>query len=76
MNAPKWFYIIIAMPLLTSCESDDKKLERLGGDKQTACLAAEWNYQAYLKHEQDAKEWMESRRRCDLATREYNRFMR
>lgn len=69
----------------TACESDEAKLTRLNGDRAVACLLAEKYHNEYEmvslqkpSHLKDSltRQSVEWSTKCDLATREVNRFMR
>lgn len=72
--------------LLSACESDEKKLTRLSQDQAVACLVAQSSQKAFdvtnkQKHhspDRDSllREALEDRTKCELATRDLNRFMR
>lgn len=77
--------------VLTACQSDEEKLQRLQGDQAVHCLLVEKyreDYDLARKADHDAnvarsdhtdsllREWGDRKAKCDLATRELNRFMR
>jgi hypothetical protein len=75
---------ITILVVVCACESEDERLERLETDKVTACLRAERFYDRYRSRTDSSdemrdslgEEWQAEKRKCDLATRELNRFMR
>lgn len=74
--------------LLTACESDADKLQRLNGDRAVNCLLAQKYQREYELAEapksppnlplKDSlfREYMDYNTKCELATRDLNRFMR
>lgn len=76
---------------LTACESDTDKLQRLSQDRAVECLLVQKyreDYEAAREANKTAKkawssevdtllsQWSERNTKCELATRELNRFMR
>lgn len=94
---PRLLPALVLLPALLACESDEKKIARLEGERTMHCLL-EQSYRdkytaarfpkgitvAVTKHpppetpESDSlrRRWMDHHTKCELATREYNRFMR
>jgi hypothetical protein len=84
--------LLALLAVLVGCESDAKKLERLEGRKAVECLLqqAYWtkfDSVAYphgpTSHQIKSPEadslrrvWNDHRTKCELATRDYNQFMR
>jgi hypothetical protein len=78
---------ITSMLLLTACQSDSDKLQRLQGDQTMYCLNAQADMREFelasrpLSPPVPSKdslfgEYMKHKTACDLATRDLNRFMR
>lgn len=85
MRTRSWFYVAVAVALLTACESDEAKLQRLSGERAVQCLLVDKYREDYLAAKRNpsnpyadtlGQQWMEANTKCELATREYNRFMR
>jgi hypothetical protein len=92
MQTPKWFYIIIAAcaVVVTGCESDAKKIQRLQQEQSIACLEdGRPNLADQVAHNMDSANHQTPAQRqvtvdslvagihtrCLLATREMNKFM-
>ena len=78
-------FITLLLMVSTACESDESKLQRLNGDRAVNCILAEkyrreFEMVALQKRSplQDSLARMstEYNAKCELSTREYNRFMR
>lgn len=78
-------FICITLLILTACESDESKHDRLAGDQAVNCILADKYSREYemvaLQSKTPLKDSLtrlasEYRTKCDLSTREYNRFMR
>lgn len=78
---------LMALLILTACERDLDKLQRLDSERLIQCLNAEAEYEALQKARPDPRKrtpstdslafkWVERQSRCELATREYERFKR
>lgn len=76
----------LSLLILSACESEEKKLTRLSQDQAVACLVAQSSQKTFdvtskQKHwspDRDSllREALEDRTKCELATRDLNRFMR
>lgn len=84
---PVPFQLLSLLVLLTACESDLDKLQRLDTERWIQCLNAEAEYEALQKARPDprkrtpqtdtlAAKWIERQAKCELATRDYERFRR
>lgn len=69
---------------LTACQSDESKMAMLKGDRATACLLAQKYEREYgfvsnqpysPKRDSLMREYSDWSTKCELATRELNRFM-
>lgn len=69
--------------ILTACERDLDKLQRLDTERLIQCLNAEAEYEALQKARPDprkrtpatdslARKWVERQSKCELLTRQYN----
>ena len=68
--------------VLTACESDTDKLQRLEGERAVQCLLAQKYEKDFLSFKKSspaataaATQWSLHDAKCQLATRELNRFM-
>lgn len=70
--------------IFVACESDQAKIQRLDSQKATMCLNQEYYERQYEMvalqvktplQDSLARMTEEYRTKCDLATRDYNRFM-
>lgn len=79
--------VIMFVFLLAACESNEKKLARLEGDKETQCLNEQYYRERLDSLMKDGTRhspvidslrtrWYGYHERCQLATRDYGRFMR
>lgn len=75
----------ISILLLAACESDETKFQRLRGEQGTQCLLVQKyreDLDAARKSPQNPyrdtllQQWGEANTKCELATRDLNRFMR
>lgn len=75
---------ITSVLLLTACESDAKKLQRLQGDRAVHCLLVDKYREDYLAAKKAKsphadtllQRWNEHNTGCEIATRDLDRFMR